>query len=111
MLVFSLEGLMYCIKLSTLWQNEKLLILIHCFQKSSPANVENIVSKGEIRFEQFLLLSLCFQKAVCCRGVRKRPFEGKDTNVHTVRIMAAVIKELKTLLISTPGSDESAKPR
>ena len=35
--------------------------------------VENIVAKGEIaRFEQFLLLSLCFQKAVCCRGVRKR---------------------------------------
>ena len=29
--------------------------------------VENIVVKGEIaRFEQFLLLSLCFQKAVCC---------------------------------------------
>ena len=28
--------------------------------------VENIVAKGEIaRFEQFLLLSLCFQKAVC----------------------------------------------
>ena len=40
--------------------------------------VENIVSKGEIvRFEQFLLLSLCFQKAVCCRGVRKRLYEGK----------------------------------
>ena len=32
--------------------------------------VENIVAKDEIaRFEQFLLLSLCFQKAVCCRGV------------------------------------------
>ena len=30
--------------------------------------VENIVSKGEIaRFEQFLLLSLCFPKAFCCR--------------------------------------------
>ena len=37
--------------------------------------VENIVAKGEIaRFEQFLLLSLCFQK---CRGVRKRLYEGK----------------------------------
>ena len=35
--------------------------------------VENIVAKGEIaRFEQFLLLSLCFQKAVCCKGFRKR---------------------------------------
>ena len=34
--------------------------------------------KGEIaRFEQFLLLSLCFQKAVCCRGVRKRLNVGK----------------------------------
>ena len=33
---------------------------------------ENIVAKGEIAcFEQFLLLSLCFQKVVCCRGVRK----------------------------------------
>ena len=41
--------------------------------------VENIVAKGEIaRFEQFLLLSLCFQKAVCCRGVRKRLYEGKS---------------------------------
>ena len=40
--------------------------------------VENIVAKGEIAcFEQFLLLSLCFQKAVCCRGVRKRLYEGK----------------------------------
>ena len=35
--------------------------------------VENIVAKGEIAcFEQFLLLSLCFQKAVCCRDVKKR---------------------------------------
>ena len=41
--------------------------------------VENIVTKGEIvRFVQFLLLSLCFQKAVRCRGVRKRLlYEGK----------------------------------
>ena len=39
---------------------------------------ENIVVKGEIaRFEQFLLLSLYFQKAVCCRGVRKRLYDGK----------------------------------
>ena len=36
------------------------------------------MSKGEIpRFEQFLLLSLCFQTAVCCRGVRKRLYQGK----------------------------------
>ena len=40
--------------------------------------VENIVAKGEIaRFEQFLLLSLCFQKAACCSGVIKRQYEGK----------------------------------
>ena len=40
--------------------------------------VENIVAKGEIaRFVQFLLLSLCFQKAVCCRGIRKCLYEGK----------------------------------
>ena len=40
--------------------------------------VENIVAKGEIaRFEQFLLLSLCFQKAVCCIGVTKPLYEGK----------------------------------
>ena len=33
---------------------------------------ENFVTKGEIaHFEQFLLLSLCFQKAVYCIGVRK----------------------------------------
>ena len=31
------------------------------------------MSKGEIaRIEQFLLLSQCFQKAVCCRGVYMR---------------------------------------
>ena len=41
--------------------------------------VENIVAKGEIAcFEQFLLLSLCFQKAFCCRGVRKHLNEGKS---------------------------------
>ena len=40
--------------------------------------VENIVAKGEFaRFEQFLLLSLCFQKAVCCRSIIKRLYEGK----------------------------------
>ena len=39
--------------------------------------MENIVAKGEIAcFEQFLLFSLCFQKAVCCRGARKRLYEG-----------------------------------
>ena len=39
--------------------------------------VENIVAKGEIACcEHFLLLTLCFQKAVCCRGFRKRLYEG-----------------------------------
>ena len=43
--------------------------------------LENIVAKGEIaRFEQFLLMSLCFQKAVCCRDVRKCLYEGKGYN-------------------------------
>ena len=37
--------------------------------------VEHIVAKA--RFVQFLLLSLCFQKTVCCRGVKKRLYEGK----------------------------------
>ena len=41
------------------------------------------MAKGEIsRFEQFLPLSLCFQKAVCCRGVRKRRYDGKGENGH-----------------------------
>ena len=40
--------------------------------------MENIVAKGEIaRYVQFLLLSLCFQKAVYCRGVRKCLYKGK----------------------------------
>ena len=40
--------------------------------------MENIVAKREIAcFEQFLLWSLCFQKVVCCRGVRKRLYVGK----------------------------------
>ena len=39
--------------------------------------VENIEAKEEIAcFEQFILLSPCFQKAICCRGVRKRLYEG-----------------------------------
>ena len=46
---------------------------------------ENIVAKGEIaRFEQFLLSSLCFQKAVCCKGARKRRYEGKRLNEFNI---------------------------
>ena len=47
--------------------------------------VENIVTKGEIaRYEQFLLMSLCFQKAVCCRGVRKRLYIDMRERVNTL---------------------------
>ena len=36
------------------------------------------LAKGEIaRFEQFLLLSLCFQKGFCCRGVRESVYMRK----------------------------------
>ena len=39
-------------------------------QKKLLNRVENIVTKGEIaHHEQFLLLSQCFQKYICCRGV------------------------------------------
>ena len=56
--------------------------------------VENIVSKEEIvRFEQFLLLSLCFQKAVCCRAeasesvyMRERVNNSKDMASWTIPI-------------------------
>ena len=51
--------------------------------------VENIVAKGEIaRFVQFLLLSLCFQIAVCCRGVRKRLYEGKGLGSSKLKTIA-----------------------
>ena len=47
--------------------------------------VENIVAKGKIaRFEQFLLLSLCFQKVVCCSGVsQKASLWGKGLSSST----------------------------
>ena len=51
---------------------------LHNWMDNLWLKVENIVAKGEIaRFVQFLLLSLCFYKVVCCRGVRKRLYEGK----------------------------------
>ena len=53
--------------------------------------MENIVAKGEIAcFEQFLLLALCFPKAVCCRGVRKPLYEEKGL--------------MKTMLIKRVGN-------
>ena len=43
--------------------------------------VENIVANGGIaRSEQFLLLSLCFQKDVCCRGEVKASIWGDGLN-------------------------------
>ena len=47
--------------------------------------MKNIVAKGEIaRFEQFLLFSLCFSKAVCCRVVRTRLYEGKGQYIYHI---------------------------
>ena len=51
---------------------------LHNWMDNLWKKVENIVAKGEIaRFVKFLLLSLCFQKAVCYRRVRKQLYEGK----------------------------------
>ena len=53
--------------------------------------VENIVAIEEIaRFEQFLLFSLCFQKAVCCRGARKRLYEGKGLCLQLQSIISFI---------------------
>ena len=52
------------------------------------------MANGEIaRFEQFLLMSLCFLKAVCCRGVRKRLYEGKGYNAyrHGIQVFSSNI--------------------
>ena len=65
--------------------------------------VENIVAKGEIaRFEQFLLLSLCFQKSVCCRSDRKRLYEGKGKLPKTKCIIESKVKYCweKNILLS-----------
>ena len=36
------------------------------------------MTKGEIAdYEQFLLLSQCFPKVICCEGLTKHPFSGK----------------------------------
>ena len=51
---------------------------LHNWKDNLWQKAENIVAKVEIAcFVQFLLLSLCFQKAVCCRGVRKYLYEEK----------------------------------
>ena len=85
----------YYIDILTLSQNttnlQQTTLNLFCQKKENLYNlldnlwlkVENIVSKGEIaHFEQFLLLSPCFQKAVCCRGVRNRLYEGKGLTFY-----------------------------
>ena len=68
------------------------------------AKSENIVAKGEIaRFVQFLLLSLCFQKAVCCRGVRKRLYEGK------VKSVARWLGKMLCVVLVQDGQDTHSK--
>ena len=63
---------------TTIMQQTKQIENLYNWMDKLWLKVENIVVKGEIvRFEQFLLLSLCFQKAVSCRGVRKLQYEGK----------------------------------
>ena len=43
------------------------------------------MTKGEIaRFEQFLLLSPCFQKVDCCRGVRKCLYEDEGKGLNCI---------------------------
>ena len=55
----------FCQKIENLYNSMDNLLL----------KVENIVAKREIaHLGQFLLLSLCFQNAVCCRG---DIYEGK----------------------------------
>ena len=71
--------------------------------------VENFVSKGEIaRFEQFLLLSLCFQKAVCCRGVIKRQKAsvwGKGLN--TKQVVLFLLQQFHVWPTNNKGTDEN----
>ena len=46
--------------------------------------VENIVAKGEIaHFEQFYFCHYVFKKPFCCRGIRKRLYEGKIWNYNS----------------------------
>ena len=45
--------------------------------------IEHILAKSEIaHFEQFLLLSECFQNSSACRGVKKASTWGKGLNVQ-----------------------------
>ena len=58
--------------------------------------VENIVLKEEIaHHEQFLLLTQCFQKAVCCRGVRTRRKVRERVKEHNKRQFKLTKSEYK----------------
>ena len=53
---------------------------------------KNIVAKGEIaRFVQFLRLTLCFQKAVCCRGVKKASIWRKGLYIKVNRYVGLTV--------------------
>ena len=62
------------------------------------------MAKEEIaRFDQLLLLSLCFQKAVCCRGVRKRLYEGRVYSLPMITYNRQKgIKQLNELITDPP---------
>ena len=68
--------------------------------------VENIVSKGEIaRFVQFLLLSLCFQKAICCRR-RKASIWGKGLiHVYLIRWMVNLFTPIRRSVTPSAADD------
>ena len=62
----SLNSFQHTTNLQQTTENIPILMKVQSLNK-----VENMVTKGEIAcFEQFLLLSPCFQKSVCCRGIR-----------------------------------------
>ena len=57
-----------------------------------------MLSKGEVAcFEQFLLLSPCFQNAFCRRGVGKCLYEGKGIyfNTYMQLLLLAVVRLAK----------------
>ena len=55
------------------------------------------MAKGESAcLEQFLLLSLCFQKPVCCRGVRNIYMRERVNNFpHTTNAQQTSLKTLR----------------
>ena len=62
---------------------QKAITITQLEQSTDELKIENLYNwmdnlwlKVE-NIEQFLLLSICLQKAVCCRGIRKRLYAGK----------------------------------